>query len=283
MEQTLQALVETLGRYASRPALLAMGEPGDGRLSYAELSEQVAKLAAGLAARGLQAGDPCVICAPNSTAWIVTCLALLRAGAVPVPVDSQASGSDLDHIVADCGAAWILTTSRVASRLTLGDRPATRVVLFDSGDGPGERWLDLLEAPTGPLTARASGSDRAVLFYTSGTSGPPKGVPLTHRNILSNLDALLAQKLVHPDDRLLLPLPLHHVYPFVVGLLVALASGLAVILPRSLTGAHLQRALQDGEVSVILGVPASTRRWLRLSSSGSQASAAGRLRASTVC
>lgn len=253
--QTLQALVEALGCSAGRPALLALGEPGTGSLSYAKLNEQVASLAAGLAARGLQAGDPCVICAPNSTGWIVTCLALLRAGAVPVPVDSQAGSADLHHILADSGAVWVFTTSQVAPRLRLRDGPATRVVFLDSGDGSAEGWLDLRAAPTGPLAARASPSDRAVLFYTSGTSGPPKGVPLTHRNILSNLDALLAQNLVQPDDRVLLPLPLHHVYPFVVGLLVALASGLAVVLPRSLTGGHLQRALQEGDVSVILGVP----------------------------
>jgi long-chain acyl-CoA synthetase len=254
-DQTLQTLVEALDRYASRPALLAMGEPGDGSRSYAELSVQAAGLAAGLAASGLKPGDPCVICAPNSIPWIVTCLALFRVGAVPVPVDNQAGGAALAHIMADCGAAWMFTTSSVASRVNWSDRPATRVVLFDQGDAAGERWLDLLAMPTEQPTARASGSDRAVLFYTSGTSGPPKGVPLTHRNILSNLNALLAQNLVRPDDRVLLPLPLHHVYPFVVGLLVALASGLAVVLPRSLTGGHLQRALQEGEVSVILGVP----------------------------
>src|SRR5205085_4823450 len=85
--------------------------------------------------------------------------------------------------------------------------------------------------------------------------GPPKGVPLTHGNLAFQLNTLLTADLVTSDDRILLPLPLHHVYPFTVGVLTPLGLGLPIVLPYSLTGPQLMRALQEGEVTTIIGVP----------------------------
>ncbi|QIN79925.1 AMP-binding protein [Rubrobacter marinus] len=97
--------------------------------------------------------------------------------------------------------------------------------------------------------------DPAALFYTSGTTGTPKGVPLTHGNLRFQTSTILGADLLEESDRILLPLPLHHVYPFVIGLLTPLSAGLPIVLPRSLTGPQLVRALKEGEVSLIVGVP----------------------------
>src|SRR6185369_8183953 len=98
-------------------------------------------------------------------------------------------------------------------------------------------------------------NDPAVLFYTSGTTGPPKGVPLTHANIASQLRVVGQLQIVTDVDRVLLPLPLHHVYPFVIGMLTPLSLGLPLIMPFSLTGQQLLRALREGDVTAIIGVP----------------------------
>jgi long-chain acyl-CoA synthetase len=98
-------------------------------------------------------------------------------------------------------------------------------------------------------------SDIAVLFYTSGTTGVPKGVPLSHTNMMLQLDSISKMDLLKPSDRVLAPLPLFHVYPLNIGLLVPLTMGLPVVLPHSLTGPEIMRAINEGKVTVIVGVP----------------------------
>jgi long-chain acyl-CoA synthetase len=94
-----------------------------------------------------------------------------------------------------------------------------------------------------------------VLFYTSGTTGPPKDVPLTHRNLAHQLNYLATQELVVASDRVLLPLPLHHVYPFALGMLLPGYLGIPIVLPAALTGPQMVRALTEAEVTAIIGVP----------------------------
>ncbi|UVS61647.1 MULTISPECIES: AMP-binding protein [Nitrosomonas] len=98
-------------------------------------------------------------------------------------------------------------------------------------------------------------ADAAALFYTSGTTGRPKGVPLTHANIAFSLHDLFQTRVTLTDDRLLLPLPLHHVFPFICGMLLPLALGLTIVLPHALTGPQIVRAMQQSQATVMVGVP----------------------------
>ncbi len=101
-------------------------------------------------------------------------------------------------------------------------------------------------------------SDFTLLFYTSGTTGMPKGAPLTHANILLQLDSVISKTdLLRPSDRVLLPLPFFHVYPCNIGLFAPFLMGLPIILPRSLTGPEIKRAINEGKVTVVIGVLSS--------------------------
>jgi len=248
--ETLQVLLGQLAGYGERLVLAQIGHGVRTDLTYATLDTESARLSA-----GFERGDRAILLAPNSPDWLIACVALLRAGAIPVPVDSQMGGPDLEHIVQDCGAEWIFTTTLGAQRLAeLDISSSVRIVLLDEPGEDGDYWRDLC-ADT-PVTAPAvAPSDTAVIFYTSGTSGFPKGVPLTHENIVSNVSALVSLKIVTPDDCALLPLPLHHVYPFVIGLLTPLSLGMTVVVPSSLVGQHFFAALSEGQPSVLLGVP----------------------------
>ncbi len=252
---TLPDLLRSLSAYGHRPAILAFRKHQVEQWSFADLSDTAARLASGLVRTGLQQGQYVALYSPNRPEWIIACLAVILAGAVPAPIDSQMAGDDLGHVIQDSDTRWIMTIGSLAERLTaLGlDRHRT-IILLDAGEDDARGWRRLRGEPERP-TPSVRPEDHALLFYTSGVSGRPKGVPLTHRNLLANLQALLAVQVYRPDERLFLPLPLHHVYPFMIGLLAPFALGLPIILPHSLTGPQILRALRDGAVTAIVGVP----------------------------
>jgi long-chain acyl-CoA synthetase len=192
---------------------------------------------------------------PNRPEWIIACMALLYAGAMPLPIDSQMARDDLVHVLEDSAPRWIITVQSLADRLPMvGSRRDHTIILLDADKTDPQSWQCLRRELIHPVPT-VNHQDAALLFYTSGVSGRPKGVPLTHSNLLSNLRALLDVRVYRPDERLLLPLPIHHVYPFMIGLLAPFALGLPVILPHSLTGPQILRALRDGRVTAIVGVP----------------------------
>jgi long-chain acyl-CoA synthetase len=251
----LQDFVRTLSAHGNRPAILAFHKHRTETTSFAELSDAIARLAAGLVHAGLLPGARVGIYAPNRPEWIIACLAVLDAGAIPVPIDSQMPGDDLAHVLEDSDARWIMTIRSLADRLTTrGLNQHRTIILLDADEDDPHSWQRLTREPkqTGPSVHP---EDPALLFYTSGVSGRPKGVPLSHRNLLANLRALLEVRVYRPDERLLLPLPLHHVYPFMIGLLAPFALGLPILLPHSLTGPQILRALREGQVTAIVGVP----------------------------
>jgi long-chain acyl-CoA synthetase len=254
--ETLPSLVRSLEQHGQRAALAVLRGGDLENWTYTQLAESVHRLAAGLAAHGLNRGDYVMLFAPNSRPWVITCLALLEMGAIPVPVDAQAGSEDLAHILQDSSANWAFVTSELRQRLVQAQASASqRLILLDEASRNDPRhWRRFLaEGRSEPRNVLPQ--DIAVLFYTSGTTGPPKGVELTHRNLSSNINALLALQIARSDDRLLLPLPLHHVYAFTVGLLAPLTLGATIVMPQSLTGGHIQRALSKGHPTAILGVP----------------------------
>lgn len=254
-DETLQSLLRGLAHHGQQPALIAFEKEQYRLWSFQEVCDRTRRLAGGLAAAGLRCGAHALLSAPGSAPWIVACFALIEAGAVPVPVDTQAADQDLRHMMQDCQARWIFTTAASADRMARVCRDQDcRLVLLDADETEPRSWRRYLAEPVEDCEA-VQPDETAMLFYTSGTTGLPKGVPLTHRNLASNLQALLAEHLLSGGDRVLLPLPLHHVYPFTVGLLTPLMSGVPVVLPHSLLGPQILRALTEGAVTVVVAVP----------------------------
>jgi long-chain acyl-CoA synthetase len=275
---TLQELLPRVKKFGERPAVIAFAKDRTETWTYAKLADQAARLASGLAKEGIEKGQSIALWAEPGPSWMATCLGVLYCGAVAVPLDVQLSDDSLKHALKDSEARFVFTTSRLLKRLKgLPKRLHCEPILFgEDGDGEdGARgWQDISAEPAEPA-ASVSPEDRAVVFYTSGTTGPPKGVPLTHRNLAFQLNTLLTADLVTSEDRVLLPLPLHHVYPFTIGTLTPWALGLPIVLPYMLTGPQLMRALNDGGVTLIIGVP----RLYRALMSGieSRVKASGRL------
>ena len=251
--RTLQEIVDSLAGHGSETALITFEKDRMQSYSFLELADLAQRLACGLIKAGLEPGSHVLLFAPNRPEWIIACLALISAQTVSVPIDAQMAREELRHILAQSEARWALTTVALARQMEQTDHRLNQILL-DGETSEHRGWRSYLTGSTAGISS-PSPDDRAVLFYTSGTSGQPKGVPLTHKNLTSNVNALLDLGIIRPNERVLLPLPLHHVYPFTVGMLAPLAAGVPIILPSALTGKEFLRALQEGEVTAVIGVP----------------------------
>jgi malonyl-CoA/methylmalonyl-CoA synthetase len=217
-----------------------------GWITNGELDHRSRVAAGRFAAAGLVAGDRVVMSAATSVELAVAHVAALRLGLVVVPVNGAYRARELGHILGDCApAACVVDPERVElfTSLAATDCRITTPGLEDAPD-----------ADPPALDACAS-DDVALLCYTSGTTGAPKGAMLTHGNALASCEALrLAWRWI-ADDRLVLALPLFHVHGLGVGLHgTLLTGGSAVLLPRFDSDAVLDAA-REHDATLFFGVP----------------------------
>jgi len=253
------------GRWAARPdaPVLIDGWEGTRRVDAATLGARTAAVATALAERGVAPGDRVLWCARATLPSIEALLGVLRSGAVLVPVSPSATGPEIDHVVVDAGPV-----------LALCDRE--RPDAFSAGPvvmGVDELAAAAAAARTAPgaCPIRRPGDD-ALIVYTSGTTGKPKGAVHTHASLLAGTAALLTAWDWAPEDRLVLCLPLFHVHGLCAGLFGTLAAGAsAVVFDRFDEGAVLGAAPSG---TMFFGVPTM---YHRLAATG-EATALARLR-----
>jgi malonyl-CoA/methylmalonyl-CoA synthetase len=251
---------------------------GDGRgLTYSELFGAADRLAAGLQARGLRHGDRVAFFLGNSPEFVVAYLAVIRLGAVMVPLNLAYRRREISHILGDAEPRLFLTDRErlpVLDELEPGERPAGVILAED---------LDGLATDPGDLpSGQVDGDDLAMILYTSGTTGRSKGAMITHGNVLATMTGLLAAWAWEPEDVLLLTLPLFHTHGLVVGLHCALAAGATVLLRRRFEADEAAAELLGGEPTLFFGVPTMYVRLVeelrRRAGEGSGAEALSRLR-----
>jgi malonyl-CoA/methylmalonyl-CoA synthetase len=243
-------------RFPQKPALRFRSPDGESTFSYAELFAAADALAAGLAARGLKPGDRVAFFLGNRPEFVTAFLAVLRLGAVMVPVNLAYRRREIAHLLAD-SAPRLLLSERAQEEVLAELAPEERVEVL---------WIEDREAwrgdPAGfapPLVPPfVDGGDLAMLLYTSGTTGKSKGAEISHDNVLATVTALLAAWAWEPADALLLTLPLFHTHGLVVGLCCALAAGGTVLLRPRFDAAEVATELGaagDGRPTLFFGVP----------------------------
>ncbi|MGC0316381.1 AMP-binding protein [Kitasatospora acidiphila] len=256
-----EAVLGGADRFGEAPALID-GVTGES-LSYAQLAEAVERVAAGLAAAGVAAGDVVALHSPNSIAYPVAVYAVSRVGAVLTTVSSLATPGELADQLRDSRAQWIITAEvllPVSLAATADGGPKVReILLLDlaaGAPGAGHRTLGDLPATTpAPVPAIDPATDLAALPYSSGTTGLPKGVMLTHQSIATNLSQVDAVRPVHPGERMLAVLPYFHIYGLTMLMHRPLrAGGTVIVLPRFDLEQFLT-AIQQYQVEGLLVAP----------------------------
>lgn len=216
-----------------------------------ELEARTRAVAAGLLAGGLEPGDRVVLSAERSLGFVLAYVALLRAGLTVVPVDTRTPRDALVRV--------LHTTRASAAVMDTGERAAW--VATDAA-APLPTW-DVAALPTAAdrdVLDAAGTDDPAVLISTSGTTGAPKGVALTHGNLLASATAVATAWRWAPDDRLLLTLPLFHVHGLGVGINGTLGVGASVSLRPGFDADDVTARLRDRAASLFFGVPTMYRR-----------------------
>ncbi len=210
---------------------------GGPRLSYAELWDRAARVAGGLRARGVQRGDRVAIRLANGVDWVLAFFGAVLADAIVVPVNTRFTDEEAGYVITDSGARYVFAPG---AALPDGDP----LVVDDQGP-----------------------ADPAAIFYTSGTTGFPKGAVTSHENFLSNAETCRRALYVTRDDlRTLISVPLFHVTGCNSQLLVATyVGGTAVIMPAFDVGAFL-RAIEEERIDTMVTVPAIY--WLAISQPG---------------
>jgi long-chain acyl-CoA synthetase len=257
----LRTLVDLLERWRENdePAVIVDHDGAPEATSYRWLADTAIRVATGLRTAGVGAEDRIAILSPNSPAWIAAYFGIVATGATAVPLDYHSAATDLEGMLERSGCRRLFTSKAALERLPKAWRDAADAIYaLDGGDddtGKIRPWTTLCkERGDAPLPSIQPDA-RASLVFTSGTTGTPKAVPLTHGQFLSNVNALFAANLVRPGDRVLLPLPLHHTYPFTVGMLTSLAIGATLVFPGGATGPQILQAARGAAVSAIVGVP----------------------------
>ena len=259
LELTIGDLLHrTAERFGDRPAVVSRHQGR--RLTWAELSGEADRVALGLWSLGIRKGDRVGLWSTNCIEWVMMHMGCARAGVALVNVNPAYRSHELQHTLrrsrmkalflwhTDKRADYEEILGRARHGLTL---ELEHTVYFD-----GPEWPELLDAP-GQLPQSVAVDDVANIQYTSGTTGLPKGVMLTHHNVVNN-GQFLAQGFHYTEqDRICVPVPLFHCYGCVIGTMSALNSGAALILPNWTFDARATlKAIHDERATSVYGVPA---------------------------
>ncbi len=248
-------------RWGERTAVV----DGDQRYAYAELRQRALRAANGLAGLGVRKGDRVAICLPNGMDWVVAFFGAVYAGAVVVPLNTALSARELQYQVGHSGASVLIVCASYRNRDYLAvarqvaaavpHRPRLVVAGADGSEEDVLPWARLtLDAPDDVALPSLDVSDPAIMMYTSGTTGRPKGAVQTH-GFISTLFGAVDRLEIRETDALVLYLPLFHIYALVAGLiLMTLAGARVVLMPRFDAGGSL-RLIQQERATIMYGIP----------------------------
>ena len=238
-------LRQAVDRYGSRDALLFKPAFRYLRWSYSRLWKESGQVATMLQRRGLVKGDQVIIWGPNSPHWVLIFFGCLRAGVIAVPLDLRSAPDYVMRVASRTDPKLAFT-----SRLTPQEGVDLRVpeMAFEELEAAIAGLPDPADVEIGP-------NDLAEIMFTSGTTGDPKGVMVTHRNLTANIEGVTQYIIPKPSSRLLSILPLSHMYEQMGGLFIALHSGANVTYPTSRQPTVLSRTMRERKITIMLLVP----------------------------
>lgn len=229
--------------YADRPLL----RHGGRSVTHAELSAAVERLAGHLGARGLHPGERFLLLATNKPEWLVALFAALRVGAIVVPVNPALTATEVGYMVEHAAPRAGVVDAALEPLLPPGaDFPRIRL--------PAD-WSGALAGAPDPAVHPCLEQDPAIMFYTSGTTGRPKGALLSHGAECFTADMVASHFRIGPQDVSLIASPLSFIYPLVIDCLACVRAGATVVLQERFHPELALRGLEAERATLFMGVP----------------------------
>ncbi len=247
MDSIQNAFINTSKRFSRKIAIMQKIDRQWMQMTFGELREKVNALSGFLKEKGIKKGDRAGIVLDNGWQWVVIFFALMKRGAIAVPVSPEASIEEINNIIADAAPAIIFISERLAG----GPIRAANIISVDS-----EIFNRAVNACVGEQEAAESAEDDiACILYTSGTTANPKGVMLSQKNLTANCNSIDKMNLAKYNDRIIAILPLHHALALTITLLLPVLFGLTILYPQTLRGEELLQAMQEQNPTIFLAVP----------------------------
>ena len=259
VEETIpEVFLKTAKRFPNHDALVVRHQ--NVRLTFAQLAVDVEAVARGLTGLGLRAEDRVGVWSTNCVEWVLLQLACARIGAVLVNVNPAYRAHELGFVLGKSGMKALFLLEKdgrsdyraILQEATAGQTPRLQHVIYFGTDS----WKAML-AQGVEIPPRATSPDDVVnIQYTSGTTGSPKGVLLTHRNLVNNAAICSIGMKTTERDKICVPVPLYHCFGCVIGTLVCISTGATLILPSPTFDAlATMQAIHDERATTIYGVP----------------------------
>ncbi|UIO40138.1 fatty acid--CoA ligase family protein [Brevibacillus brevis] len=252
-----ESLMQSAKQFADRPAFVFMGET----TTYAQFNQQVEHLAAGLAQHGIGKGDAVALLMDNRPHFVIAYYAILRVGAVVVPMNPIYTAREISFILSNSKAKAAIALSALQPVLTpMKDEIEDLQLLIYSESIENEITINQLvqegqESEVGYAEPERNEDDLAVILYTSGTTGQPKGAMLSHRNMASNADAMGILFELVPEDRMVAVLPMFHVFCMTVCMNGPIQTGAAIIIVPKFHPVDVLQTIREQKATCFAGVP----------------------------
>jgi long-chain acyl-CoA synthetase len=241
----------TASRYPQR-ACFTVFEPERVSLNYTETLAYIEAVARWLHNEGISRGDRIAVTGKNSPEWAIAYLGILFAGAVAVPIDYQLKTEEIDLLIKTSEAKILFVDEEKHEYYMETPGRLTGVISLKKRIG---KYIYELDGPKADIE-QAAEHDLAAILFTSGTMGNPKGVMLTHHNLVS--DSFLAQGtplLIYHTDVFYAILPLHHAYTMLAVFIETISVGSELVFGKRMVTSQILKELKEGRITMLLGVP----------------------------
>jgi long-chain acyl-CoA synthetase len=245
----------TMSRFPDRPCLTVY-EPDRVSLTYREAREKIQKVARHLRSLGVGHGTKVAVTGKNSPEWAVAYLAVLEAGAVVVPIDYQLSVAEIENLLKASETELVFVDEEKYDEIAAGWKARVKAVYSLAKSRPG--FVYDLPAPQErdlPPLVPAKAEDLAAILFTSGTTGVPKGVMLSHRNFVSDCYLAQGNLSIYETDVFYALLPIHHSYTMLAVFIESLSVGAEIVFGKRMAVKQVFKDLKEAKVTMFLGVP----------------------------